>query len=221
MAASVPPPFSTRLLSAREETREARTYRFEVPETFSFVPGQWLMFYFADALGEGRAYSMCSSPLDKGWVEVTVSQAGAFTDRLKTLKPGDALIARGPFGKWTFDEKAPKSVLVSEGAGVAPFRSMCLYAAAKGAGRGVTLLCSAAAEDLLLYGGEYAKWREAGITIKAKAGEHVTPQEALSAGGDDAVYYLCGANKMVQAMKQGLSGRQVRHEQWGDYDLKF
>jgi ferredoxin-NADP reductase len=112
-------------------------------------------------------------------------------------------------------------VLIAEGTGVTPFRSMCRYAAAKGLGSRLTLLCSAADEASLLFKDEFEAWRKAGITVTAKAGAHVTAQEALAAGGDEAVYYLCGANKMVQALQQGLAGRQVRQEKWGDYDLKF
>jgi ferredoxin-NADP reductase len=210
-----------KLLSRRDEAAGAKTFRWAVPAGFDFTPGMWLMFYFLDDLKEGRAYSLCSSPLETGYAEVTVAPWGEFTQRLFALKPGDEMQVRGPLGKWIFDEKAPKSVLVSEGTGVAPFRSMCRFAAAKGLGSRLSLLCSAATEEALLYREEHEEWRKAGIKITAKAGEHVTPQEALAAGGDEAVYYLCGANKMVQALQQGLAGRQVRQEKWGDYDLKF
>ena len=57
--------------------------------------------------------------------------------------------------------------------------------------------------------------------MRSRVGEHVTAEEALAAGGRDAVYYLCGANRMVDALKAGLAGLQVRHEKWGDYDLSF
>jgi ferredoxin-NADP reductase len=221
---SAPEPFPTRLLSFRDESQEARTFRFEVPGSLAFTPGMWLMFYFPDALKEGRAYSLCSSPLEKGWVEVTVSRAGAFTERMRSLREGDAMLARGPLGKWVFDETAPKSVLVSEGSGVAPFRSMCLYATAKDVGHRVTLLCSAATREALLYRGEFDEWRRAGVAVKERAGEHVTAAEAFAAGGREAVYYLCGSNELVESLRTGLKAlgaAKVRHEKWGEYDLKF
>lgn len=218
----VPEPFAAKVLEARDEARGAKTLQLSVPHGFDFVPGQWVMLHFPDGdPKERRAYSLASSPLQKGSIELTIGLAGNFTTRLFALKEGDTMMVRGPFGKWVFDETARRSVLVSEGTGVTPFRSMVRYAVERGIGERLTLLCSAADEASTLYRDEHEEWRRGGVDVRFRVGEHVTPEEALAAGGPDAVYYLCGANRMVEALKKGLEGRQVRHEKWGDYDLSF
>jgi ferredoxin-NADP reductase len=51
-----------------------------------------------------------------------------------------------------------------------------------------------------------------------------TADAVIAAGGTDpnAVYYLCGPNKMVQELREGLRSKDVpaehvRTEKWGDY----
>ena len=131
----VPEPFEATVLEARDEARGAKTLQLSAPRGFDFVPGQWVMLHFPGGdPKDRRAYSLASSPTQKGSIELTVGLAGDFTTRLFSLKEGDKLMVRGPFGKWLFDESAARSVLVSEGTGVTPFRSMCRYAIERGLG---------------------------------------------------------------------------------------
>lgn len=231
------PTFAPRLLSTREEAAGVRTFRFASPPGFAFTPGQFLMFHFADDPKTWRAYSLCSSPdAAPGWFEVTVGMVGPFSDRLGALTPGGAegLTARGPFGKWIYDGSAPHAVLISGGTGVTPFRAMCLLKCDRGLPGRVTLCASAKAPDLLLYRAEYESWRKGGVTVLPRVTQpqpawngltgRWTPESVIQAGGGDpaAVYYLCGPNKMVQELREGLQAKgipaeKVRTEKWGDY----
>jgi ferredoxin-NADP reductase len=230
------------MISARDEAPGVRTFRFASPEGFAFIPGQFLMFHFADDPKTWRAYSLCSSPhAAREYFEVTVGMVGAFSERLGGLKPHEegGLVVRGPFGKWIYDGSAQHAVLVSGGTGLTPFRSMCLLNAEMGVTRRITLCCSAKTPEGLLYRAEYAEWRRNGVVIKEKitqagAGSHWNGEigrwtaAAVFAAANDltAIYYLCGPNKMVQELRDGLlhlgiPPEKVRTEKWGDYTDLF
>ena len=231
------PTFAPTLLSVRTEAPGVSTFRFSSPAGFSFVPGQFVMFHFDDDPKTRRAYSVCSSPAKAAeFFEVTVGMVGAFSDRLGALTPGGehGLIARGPFGKWTYDGSPAHAVLIAGGTGVTPFRAMCALKT-DGAKTGkITLCCSAKAPELLVYRGEYDAWKKAGINVIPRVTATAdgwsgqtgrwTPAEIIRAGGSDASahYYLCGPNKMVQELREGLQAagvtpESVRTEKWGDY----
>lgn len=238
MSAPVHPAFAPRLLASRDEAPGIRTFRFASPENFAFVPGQFVMFHFADDPKTWRAYSICSSPAKAAlWFEITVGMVGAFSDRLGFLTAGGehGLVARGPFGKWVYDGTAGHAVLIAGGTGVTPFRAMCLMKANQHTAGRITVCCSAKNPDLLLYRNEYDAWRKAGISVHPRVTGAPPPgwngltgrwsaEEIIAAGGADgnAVYYLCGPNKMVQELREGLQAGgvpadSVRTEKWGDY----
>ncbi|MBI3289212.1 MAG: FAD-dependent oxidoreductase [Elusimicrobia bacterium] len=223
------PTFWPSLLAVRDEIPGARTFRFSSPKGFSFVPGQFLMFHFADDPKTWRAYSLCSSPVCAGeFFEVTVGMVGPFSERLGALQPRreGGLVVRGPFGRWTYDGSVPHAVLISSGTGVTPFRAMCLLKTEMGLAGKITLVCSARTPSRLLYRGEHEAWSRAGIAVHpliTRRGERITPEIALEAAADPAAtYFLCGPNKMVQELRAGLQAKgvpaeNVRVEKWGDY----
>lgn len=236
------PVFWPALLEARDEAPGVRTFRFASPEGFRFTPGQFLMFHFADDPKTWRAYSICSSPLtEETHFEVTVGMVGAFSERLGALKPHaeGGLAVRGPFGKWVYDGSPRHAVLVSGGTGLTPFRAMCLLKVGMHADSRITLCCSAKTPAGLLYKHEYDGWRRNGIAVHEKVTQPApgsgwegeigrwTAASVFAAANDaSAVYYLCGPNKMVQELREGLEGlgippQSVRTEKWGDYTDLF
>lgn len=228
------PTFWPKLLSAKDEAPGVRTFRFASPAGFRFTPGQFLMFHFADDPKTWRAYSVCSSPAAAGeYFEITVGMVGAFSDRLGALKPHDegGLVVRGPFGKWTYDGSVPHAVLVSGGTGVTPFRAMCLLKRDMGLAGRLTVCSSAKTCADELFRAERAEWAKAGVVLHARytreGGERWTASSVVAAAADpDATYYLCGPNKMVQELREGLAAlgvaaEKIRVEKWGDYTDLF
>ncbi len=76
-----------------------------------------------------RAYSISSSPAEKGYLEfyITLVQSGALTPRLFVLKPGDRLfLGKKISGMFTLSDVPAGSnlVLVGTGTGLAPYMSM-------------------------------------------------------------------------------------------------
>ena len=186
------------------------------------------MFHFGDDPKTCRAYSLCSSPAASGeYFEVTAGMVGAFSKRLGALKPRqeDGLVVRGPFGKWVYDGTVAHAVLVSGGTGLTPFRAMCLLKSELGLANRITLCCSAKTPADLLFKDEYDNWRQNGINVK-EAGRWTADAVLAAANDAAAVYYLCGPNKMVQKLGDGLQElgvppQNVRTEKWGDYKDLF
>lgn len=237
MSKPVHPTFSPKLVSARDLSEGVRLFRFASPPGFAFIPGQFVMFHFADDPKTWRAYSVCSAVADAPrFFEVAVGMVGAFSDRLGALKPGDegGLVCRGPFGKWTWDGTG-HAVLLSGGTGITPFRAMALL----GKGR-VTVCYSARTANTLLFREEYELWRKKGAKVFPRvtrplegedwSGEtgRWTPMAAIAAAGHDpaAVYYFCGPKELVTELRSGLAAAgvpeaQLRTEKWGDYTDLF
>jgi sulfite reductase subunit B len=90
-------------------------------------PGQ---FAEVSVFGLGEApISICSSPTQGSSFEMCVRAVGEVTQRLHTLREGDTVGIRGPFGKG-FDVQAMKGadvLFVAGGLGLAPARSLIQY----------------------------------------------------------------------------------------------
>jgi NAD(P)H-flavin reductase len=106
------------------------TLKFEDPsegENFNFVPGQFIMLTIPKA-GE-IPLSICSSPTRKGFIQITVRKTGRKTKYLYTLREGDFLGVRGPYGNgFPVDlMKGHNILIIAGGLGLAPLRSVLWY----------------------------------------------------------------------------------------------
>lgn len=90
-------------------------------------PGQ---FAEISVFGVGEApISISSSPTKKGSFEICVRKVGSVTTKLQTLKEGDKVGVRGPFGNG-FDAdflKGKDLLFIAGGLGIAPLRSLFNY----------------------------------------------------------------------------------------------
>jgi len=100
----------------------------------------------------------------------------------------------------------------------------------------LTVCYSAKTPVDLIFQSEYRAWTQAGIAVHPRITRpqdattpwdgltgRWTPDELIKTANDSAaVYYLCGPNKMVQELREGLQAKgvpaeNVRTEKWGDY----
>jgi len=117
------------------ETLTALEKRFEIAlpdnQVLKHNPGQ---FVEVSIFGFGEApISICSSPTNIPNFELTVRNAGKLTDKMHTLKAGDKLGIRGPFGNG-FDVNAFEGkdmLFICGGIGLAPLKSLIDYTIAK------------------------------------------------------------------------------------------
>lgn len=122
-------PMRAKILQAEMVTDKEKFFRIELEGkiNLSHEPGQFVM---VSIFGFGEApISICSSPTDKGYFELTVRNVGVFTGRLHKMGKGDIVGIRGPFGKgFPVDNMFGYDlVIVAGGLGIVPLRSLIRY----------------------------------------------------------------------------------------------
>lgn len=122
-------PMKGKLLEARMLTEKEKFFRIELEGKIdlSHEPGQFVM---VSIFGIGEApISVCSSPTDKGFFDLTVRNVGSFTNALHKLEKGDVVGIRGPFGKgFPIDTMFGYDlVIIAGGLGIVPLRSLIRY----------------------------------------------------------------------------------------------
>jgi ferredoxin-NADP reductase/mono/diheme cytochrome c family protein len=126
--------FLLRLVRIERQTHNCVSLRFRVaePDAFRAKPGQFLTFdWLIDGEKLVRSYSISSSPTQAGFIEITVKQAeqGRVSTFLNERVPSNLTVeARGPAGRFCFDEKQHHGiVLFAGGSGITPMMSMLRY----------------------------------------------------------------------------------------------
>ena len=124
------------LTLARLETQssDAKTLRFVLPrgQQISARPGQFLTFEWQiDGQAVTRSYSICSSPTQGNFIEITPKRVTAgrvshFLNDRATI--GLKVKAKGPYGKFYFDEAMhERIVMIAGGSGITPMISILRY----------------------------------------------------------------------------------------------
>jgi sulfhydrogenase subunit gamma (sulfur reductase) len=165
--AAAPSPYvprMARIAAAEQMTDTERFFRIQLEGApLVYEPGQ---FVEAMLFGTGEApISICSSPTQGDAFELTVRSVGMVTNAMKSLKAGDRLGIRGPFGNH-FDYDAMKGqdiIFVAGGLGLAPTRSLIRYVLDKRKDYGkVTILFGAREPKWLLFRQEVEQWAKRG-----------------------------------------------------------
>lgn len=234
--------YEVRVASIVDETPDIRTFRLTLPPDadFDFLPGQFVMLSFPDEPKHARAYSLASSPLERGAFEITLNRVAKFTSRMFELRGGETLVARGPYGKWVYADDIAHAVLISGGTGVTPFRSMARYVLQKGLPNRLTLIGSSRTPSDWIYRREL---EDLARRPRFKVVHTVTRPGLMRPGEDwdgptgritlelirasvpdfsEAVYFLCGPNHLVEDLSRdlaagGVAPGHIRREKWGDY----
>jgi len=105
-----------------------------------------------------RAYSIASSPHEKGILELCIQHAegGIASTYFWAMKPGEQLSLNGPHGRFVLKEPYDYDpVLMCTGTGVAPFRSMVQDLIRKHVKRDIWLFFGTRYEHGILYDSEF------------------------------------------------------------------
>ena len=80
-----------------------------------------------------KPFSLASAPEERSVLIGTSLQSGSsFKQRLAAVQPGDTVAFRGPANKFTLDVATPQVVMLAQGVGITPLRSMLAHAALSG-----------------------------------------------------------------------------------------
>jgi ferredoxin-NADP reductase len=123
--------FSLTLARIDPQSPDAKTLRFLLRQGRHLWarPGQFLTFeWLIDGKTLSRSYSICSSPAQTGYIEITPKRVenGCVSKFLNDrAKVGLTVKARGPYGKFYFDHsKHGRIVLIAGGSGITPMIAM-------------------------------------------------------------------------------------------------
>lgn len=218
--------------NVRPEVEGVATYdlAFQDPavrDAYRFAPGQFNMLYLPGA-GE-IAISISDDPLNTESCAHTVRVAGNVTRTLASLKVGDTLGLRGPFGtSWPLAECVGRDVLlVTGGIGLAPLRpAICSLLHDRRRFGQLNLLYGARSPDTLLYQREYDAWSQNGMIVHTTVDRSAPDwtgnvgvvtlllERLRSFDPTNTVLLCCGPEVMMRftvmaALNRGLSPEQI------------
>lgn len=132
---------------------------------------------------------------------------------LAALTPGSGVHLIGPLSSFTLDPRWRRTVMLAQGTGITPFRSMLASAAITGTG-GRTTLVHVAADHAFRADTERTAAESRYPTSSAEYAEQV---RAVAAEQPDAVFMLSGARAFVAESsallgRLGVSRRQLRRD---------
>jgi ferredoxin-NADP reductase len=221
----------------RIETPRTKTFRLRVPMWVAHLPGQHydVRLTAPDGYRAERSYSIASSPLDEGVVELTIDRLDGgevstyFHD---VLVAGDEVEVRGPFASYFVWRGEEPVLLLGGGSGVVPLMSMLRHRRRTAPELPMRLVYSARTAAEVLFADELredavvALTREAPIA-SAAATEHYRVRRgridaALIAGEafDSGLAFVCGSDPFVEAatrllLEAGYGASRIRTERFG------
>lgn len=156
-------PTFVRVERTRKETHDTWTLWIARPDGYpGHRPGQFNMLY-VPGVGEVPISIASAENESRKFVAHTIRQVGAVTRALTSLKKGDYLGIRGPYGtSWPVTEaEGADVVVVAGGLGMAPLRPAVVHLLKRRRRYGaLALLYGARTPGDLLYRKELGKWRQ-------------------------------------------------------------
>jgi ferredoxin-NADP reductase len=215
--------------SVKVETPRVKSFRFELPMWMPHCPGQHYVVRLTaeDGYRAQRSYSVASSPLDEGEIELTIDRLDEgevspyFHD---VVVEGDQVEVRGPFASYFVWRGEAPTVLLGGGSGVVPLMSMLRHRRRAVPDASMTLIYSVRNADDLIYADELRTDAILTFTGEPPPGwsGHTGRIDAslLPPVEPDATVFICGSNGFVEAagqlaMSAGYEPGRIRTERFG------
>ena len=214
----------------KPETPRVKSFRIDLPMWMPHLPGQHydVRLTAPDGYRAQRSFSVASSPLDEGEIELTIDRledgevSPYFHD---VVVEGDQVEIRGPFTSYFVWRGESPVVLVGGGSGVVPLMCMLRHRRRMMPELSMRLVYSVRSAEDLIYADELGD--EALVTFTREApqgwaGHTGRVDSALIAEAlDDAqLAFVCGSDGFVEAasgllLGAGLDARRIRTERFG------
>jgi ferredoxin-NADP reductase len=210
--------------SVKQETPSVKSFRLTVPMWMPHLPGQHydVRLTAPDGYQAQRSYSIASSPLTEGEIELTIDclldgeVSPYFHD---VVEPGDQIEVRGPFASyfvWHGTEPGPV-LLVGGGSGVVPLMAMLRHRRRVDPDTPMRLLYSVRTADDVIYADELGDETTLTFTREPPAGwsGHTGRLDAGLVGKaaqGAMTAYVCGSHGFVETASDLLVGAGLRPE---------
>jgi ferredoxin-NADP reductase len=216
--------------SIKQETPRVKSFRIELPMWMAHLPGRHydVRLTAPDGYRAQRSYSIASSPLDEGEIELTVDRLedGEVSPYLHdVIVEGDQVEVRGPFASYFVWRGEHPVLLVGGGSGVVPLMAILRHRRRTMPDLQMRLVYSVRNADDVIYSDELGD--ETLLTFTRKPPEgwsghrgRIDPELIAEAGIDASTAFVCGSNGFVEAASQlllsaGYEPHQVRTERFG------
>jgi dihydroorotate dehydrogenase electron transfer subunit len=196
------------------ETDAARTIQFKIPDPdFKVAPGQFLMVWVPRV----DEIPMSVSLWNPSKVGVTVLPIGDATTKLSSLREGDWIGIRGPFGL-AFTSDSKRALIVGGGIGMAPLRPLVYKLLDNGTD--VTLLIAAKTNKELVFFEEFSGLSHNKFTLKISTDDGSSGFKgfATEAVNEDLnildydTVYTCGPELMMFGLLEQVRTSKVRFQ---------
>lgn len=230
--------FETNVIETIQRTPDIISIRFEKPQEFHFLAGQYIFITLGEGPGQMIKHFTISSSPTEGFLEITKRLTGhPFSNALASLNSGDKVSMNGAYGDFTFLGEYDKVCMLSGGIGITPLRSMIKYSIDKKLNANIILLYSNRFENDIAFRNE--------LEIMQKENPNIKVIETITKPGPDwkgvsgridaemikkfvpdyleRTFYTSGPKKMVDAMvslsrELGVPEKQTKQEYFPGYD---
>ena len=213
-----------------QETPRVKSFRVRLPMWMPHLPGQHydVRLTAPDGYRAQRSYSVASSPLDEGEIELTVDRlddgevSAYFHD---VLMEGDEVEVRGPFASYFVWRGESPTVLIGGGSGVVPLMAMLRHQRRVMPDAIMRLIYSVRSASDVIYADELGD--DALITYTREPPEGWTGHTGridaaliAAAGVASGIAFICGSNAFVETaagllLAAGFAPQQIRTERFG------
>lgn len=216
--------------AVRVETPRTKTFRLELPMWVPHLPGQHydVRLTAPDGYQAQRSYSIASSPLDQGFVELTIDrldEGEVSTYFHDVVVAGDQVEVRGPFAAYFVWRGEAPVLLVGGGSGVVPLMSMLRHRRLTMPELPMRLVYSARSAEEVIYADELGADAVLTLTREAPPGwsGHRGRIDAGLIGAqafETGPAFVCGSNGFVEAangllLDAGYGADRIRTERFG------
>jgi ferredoxin-NADP reductase len=214
----------------KKETPRVKSFRIELPMWMPHLPGQHydVRLTAEDGYRAQRSYSIASSPLDEGGVELTIDRledgevSPYFHD---VVVEGDQVEVRGPFTSYFVWHGEKPVLLLGGGSGVVPLMCMLRHRRRTMPELPMRLVYSVRNADDVIYADELGD--DALITFTREPPEdwtghrgRIDAELVAESGIDGGTAFVCGSNGFVEtasqlALESGYEPQQIKTERFG------
>lgn len=200
-------------------TYNVKSFRVEVGREIDFKAGQFLQVSLKTEPELKRYLSISNAPSEKGYLEFTKKLTESdFSKTLNSLKVGDYVKIKYPFGNFTLDETSQRIAFISGGIGITPIRSICKFVVDKNMGTDIILIYANRTMGDIAFREDFDQMQKQYPRLKVThvLSETVPGFKSLTGPINSSIiqneapdyaqrkFYLCGPPGMVEAMKKIL-----------------